>query len=102
MIHDTQRVDAILANVTAGLQALSDIEGQVKDPGFLDQLKLPRNWFGDVESLYLRQLETGERTPAEEARWLDFAEHHLALTNELLKNKKGLFEKYGPNIQVVG
>ena len=101
MIHDVQRVEALRDNYRAGLQALSHMEEQVKDPGFREQLRLPRYWFEDMESHFIRHLETGERTPEEEARWLNGADLNLLLANQRLKYYQDLFDKRGPDIMVV-
>jgi hypothetical protein len=102
MIHDAKRVEALRAGAQAGLKALTELQLKTTDPSFHQMLVMPRNWFGDIEAFFIRQLEAEERTAAREAWWLSAAEQNLAMTNQQLKHLQGLFTKYGPNIQVIG
>ena len=76
MIHDQARVDAIRARAAAQIELIKSLEARIVK-GKLSSLEVARRQTGDIESFFLRDLERHDRTPAEEARWLSYAEHIL-------------------------
>ena len=76
MIHDKIRVQAIRARVATQLESIKSLEAKIVK-GKLDALQVARNQTEDVETFFLKDLDRNDRTPAEEARWLSFAEHTL-------------------------
>lgn len=100
MIHDTARVEAIRARVAAQLELVTSLEAKIVK-GKLDALQVARNQTADIETVLLRDLERQDRTPAEEARWLSFAEHMLQTWAPYLKQTEEQFIKYGDRIEIV-
>ena len=81
MIHDPQRVELMRSGIAKGLRRISAIEAKLigKTTGLREQLAHARNHFNDVELNYLSFLDKQERTPQQEARWLNSADMHLAV-----------------------
>ena len=81
MIHDTQRVERIRQSIAKGLKRLSALEAKIagKNNDVRQQLAQARNHFDDIELNYLSELGKEERSPQQEARWLDSADMHLAV-----------------------
>ena len=81
MIHDTQRVERIRQSIAKGLKRLSALEAKIagKNNDVRQQLAQARNHFDDIELNYLSELGKEERSPKQEARWLDSADMHLAV-----------------------
>ena len=102
MIHDQARVDAIRARAQAQVALIDSLEAKIVK-GKLSTLKVARNQTNDIETFFLKDLERNQRTPAEEARWLSFAEHMLQTWAPYLKETEGQFSKYGGvGIEIVG
>jgi hypothetical protein len=101
MIHNTARVAAIRARVTAQIDLIKSLEAKIVK-GKLDALEVARNQTEDIETLFLQDLEGQDRTLAEEARWLSSAEHMLQTWGPYLKQTEEQFNKYGDRIQIVG
>jgi len=71
--------------------------------GKLDALKVALDQTADIETLFLQDLDRQGRTPAEEARWLSYAEHMLQTWAPYLHNIQEQFSKYGDiGIEIVG
>ena len=101
MIHDEPRVEALLAAAETGIQACDELLGKTTDPGFYKRLTLNRYWFEDIESFFLAELDRRDRTPEAEARWLDSADVMLAVSNQMLRQHKKIFDDYGPGVMCV-
>lgn len=102
MIHDTKRVESIRARTTDQLQLASTLKTTISK-GTLPQLELARNQLGDIESFFLAQLDRQERTPREEAMWLDAAEHLLQIWTAELKKVDIQFKNFGPGqVKIIG
>ena len=101
MIHDKERVEALRTAAKVGIDALNELQAKTTDPGFHKRLVLSRNWFGDIESFFLYQLENKARPPAEEASWLDAAERYIDIPRGELRRLQELFNTYGPGIEVM-
>jgi hypothetical protein len=69
MVHDTKRVESLRTRAKAQLELVSTLQAKIAE-GELPQLTLARNLLEDMESFFLARLDTEERTPLEEARWL--------------------------------
>ena len=94
MIHDKVRADALRARVAAQLDLIKLLEAKIVK-GKLDALEVARHQTEDIETLFLRDLERQDRTPAEEARWLSYAEHHFETWWPYLKGIQERFNKQG-------
>ncbi len=79
MIHNPARVEMIRQKASAHLKRISDLEARVKDPSIRERLKHAKFTVGDVEGVFLSQLEREQRTPEQEARWLSYTVMVLAL-----------------------
>ncbi len=102
MIHDKARVEAIRRRAEAQIALISLLKAKISKEK-LDALEVARNQTADIETLYLRNLEHEDRTPAEEARWLSYAESMLQTWVPYLKQTEEQFSKFGGrNIEVVG
>ena len=101
MVRDTARVAAIRARVAAQIDLIKSLEAKIVK-GKLDALAVARNQTEDIETFFLQDLERQDRTPAEEARWLSYAEHMLQTWGPYLKQAEEQFSKYGDRIQIVG
>ena len=102
MIHDKARVDAIRACAVAQIELTKSLEAKIVK-GKLDMLEVARRQTEDIETFFLRDLERNDRTPAEEARWLSYAEHMLQTWGPYLKLTHERFSKYGDvGVEIVG
>jgi hypothetical protein len=102
MIHDTARVHAIRVRVAAQLDMIKSLEARVIK-GKLDALDVARNQTEDIETFFLRDLERQDRTPADESRWLSYAEHQLQTWGPYLREVRERFNKYGDvGVKIVG
>ena len=102
MIHDTNRVESIRARTAEQLEKVSALQAKISK-GTLPQLELARNQLGDIESFFLAHLDRQERTPREEASWLDAAEHMLQLWIAELEKVDTQFKKFGAaQIEIIG
>ena len=101
MIHDKERVDALRAAAKVGIDALNELQAKTTDSGFHEMLVFPRHWFGDIESVFLSQLENKDRTPVAEASRLDAAERFLDTARGELRRLQELFNTHGPGIEVM-
>jgi hypothetical protein len=101
MIHDKGRVHAIRARAVAQIELIKSLEAKILK-GKLQALEVARNQTQDIETFFLRELEGNDRTPAEEARWLSFAEQMLQTWVPYLKQTQEQFSKYGDRIEIVG
>lgn len=102
MIHDKARVDAIRARVAAQLELINSLKAKIVK-GKLDALNVARMQTDDIETFFLRDLERNDRTPAEEARWLSYAEHMLKTWGPYLKQTEERFSKTGDiGIEIIG
>ncbi len=95
MIHDTKRVESLRARTTAQLELVSTLQEKIAK-GELPQLRLAHNQLGDIESFFLARLDTEERTPLEEARWLAGAEHLLQIWTAEVQKVDAQFKQFGP------
>ena len=102
MIHDRARVEGLWPAAKSGIEVLDELRAKATDSSFHEMLDLPRSWFGDIEPFSLSQFESQDRTPAEEARWLDGVKYHLDMTNQLLRKLKEMFNTYSQHIKVIG
>lgn len=102
MIHDKGRVEAIRASVAAQMALVKSLEARIVK-GKLDALEVALNQTADIETLFLQDLERQDRTPAEEARWLSYAEHMLQTWAPYLHKIQEQFSKYGDiGVEIVG
>src|SRR3989442_15947230 len=102
MIHDKIRVDALRARVAVQLDLIKSLEAKIVK-GKLDALEVARYQTEDIETFFLRDLERQDRTPAEEARWLSYAEHQFQTWGPYLSEVQERFNKYGgAGIEIVG
>jgi hypothetical protein len=102
MIHNTARVEAVRARVAAQLDLINSLEAKIVK-GKLHALEVARHQTADIETFFLRDLERQDRTPAEEARWLSYAEYMLQTWGPYLKQTQEQFGRYGTiGIEVVG
>jgi len=102
MIHDKARVDAIRARAMAQIELIKSLEAMIVK-GKHEMLEVARNQTEDIETLFLMDLDRQERTAAEEARWLSYAEHMLQTWGPSLKQTEDQFRKFGGRgIEVVG
>jgi hypothetical protein len=101
MIHDQARVEAIRACAAAQIELIKLLEAKIIK-GKLPALDVARRQTGDIESCLLKDLERQDRTPAEEARWLDYAERMLQTWAPYLQDTEAQFNKYsGVGIEIV-
>ena len=102
MIHDKARVDAIRARAMAQIELIKSLESMIVR-GKHEMLEVARNQTEDIETLFLMDLDRQERTAAEEARWLSYAEHMLKAWGPSLERTEAQFRKFGgKGIEVVG
>lgn len=101
MIHAPERVETIRRNVATKLKVISDLEAQIKDAYILGRLQQVRNWFGDVESVFLSSLSRESRTPEGESYWLSGAETALQMATQQLKSIQEVVAQYGSNITTI-
>src|SRR5258708_40183841 len=102
MIHDTARVESIRSRAAAQVELIKSLEAKIVE-GKLDLLEVARHQTGDIESFFLKDLERQDRTPPEESRWLDGAEHMLGIWVPYLKQTEEQFHRYGSlGIEIVG
>ena len=102
MIHDTAGVAAIRSRVAAQVELIKSLKSRIVK-GKLDALAVAQNQTADIEAFFLRDLERQDRTPAEEARWLSFAEPMLQTWGPYLKQTQEQFSRYGDvGIEIVG
>lgn len=102
MIHDKTRVDSLRARVAAQLDLIRSLEAKIVK-GKLDALEVARYQTEDIETFFLRDLERQDRTPAEEARWLSYAERQFQTRGPYLREVQERFNKYGSvGIEIVG
>jgi hypothetical protein len=102
MIHDKLRVDALRARVAAQLDSIKSLEAKIVE-GKLDALEVARCQTEDIESFFLQDLERQDRTAADEARWLSYAEHQFQTWGPYLRDVQERFKKYGgAGIEIVG
>ena len=102
-IHDKKRVEALRAAGKAGIKALDELRDKTADPGFHEMLVPPGHWFADIESFFISQLDSRDnRTPVEEASWLNAAELNLDMASQRLKQLQEMFNTSGPDIKVIG
>lgn len=102
MIHDKARVEAIRARVASQIALIQSLEAKIAN-GKLDSLEVARNQTNDIETLYLQNLEAEDRNPAEDARWLSYAEQMLQTWGPSLKQTEQQLAKFGGHeIEVIG
>jgi hypothetical protein len=102
VIHDKARVEAIRARAVAQLELIKSLEAMIVK-GKHAMLEVARNQTDDIETLFLSDLDRQERTAAEEARWLSYAEHMLQTWSPYLKQTEEQFRKFGGSgIEVIG
>jgi hypothetical protein len=101
MVHNQARVDAIRARALAQIELIKSLDAMIVK-GKHETLEIARNQTDDIETFFLRDLDK-DRTAAEEARWLSYAEHMLQIWGPSLKQIEAQFKKFGGrNIQIVG
>ena len=93
MIHDFKPVEAICGRVATEQQLVSDLENQIKDSGIRD-LRVARNFLGDVEPIFLGRLTQEYRTGHEEALLLSGAELALQMAAHYRKLVQDTFKKF--------
>ena len=102
MVYYQARIHAIRARVAAQIELIKSLEAKIVK-GRVSSLELARNQICDVDAELLKHFEHGDRTPAEEAWWLSFAERMLQSWVPYLKETEGQFEKFGGSgIEIVG
>ena len=100
MIHDPERVERIRLGIANGLKRISALKAKVTDDrtGLREQLAQARNHVDDVELNYLSVLEKEERTPKQEARWLNSADMHLAVAITEIDVIEKIIDPRGPSV----
>ena len=102
MVHDTARVEAIRVLVQAQIELIESLKAMIVK-GDLEALNLARNQTEDVEAFFLGDLERRDRTPVEERRWLDAAEHMLGVWGPYLTETEAQFKRRGDRgIVIIG
>jgi hypothetical protein len=102
MIHDQARVDAIRTRAQAQIELIKLLEAKIVR-GKLRMLEVARKQTSHIEAFFLKDLERNQRTPAEEAKLLSFAEHMLQTWAPYLKETEAKFSKFGGHgIEIVG
>jgi hypothetical protein len=103
MIHDKTRVDAIRSRIKSQVELAESLKAKIvkgdDERRWLDMIRMQTE---DVESLYLSKLDREDRTPAQEAQWLLYAEQMLAIHVPKLKQMEEQFKKYGDKIEFAG
>jgi hypothetical protein len=101
-IHAPGRVQTLREKAAGYLQAVSDLEAKVKDPGTHERLQRVRNTLSDVENIFLTQLQRDVRSREQEVRWLGYTEMVLTMAAMQLHEIEDDVAKYGSDITGVG
>jgi hypothetical protein len=102
MIHDNARINSIRSRAAAQLELITSLKASIVK-GKLEELSIARSQTGDIETFFLRHLNEEDRTPADEAQWLNGAEFILNSWEPRLRALKEQFEKRGgAGIEIVG
>jgi hypothetical protein len=103
MIHDPTRVESIRSRALANVQLLSALEIKFETGALPPQLQIARNQLKDVERFFLARIGRESMTAAEEARWLDGAEHMLQAWVGEVQRVSEQFKGFGPGqIEIIG
>ena len=97
LAHAPKRVQAIRDSAATYIEAVADLEVQVRDPGIRERLQQVRNEVGDVETFFIASLSRESRTAAQESAWLGNAEMALQLAALKLKAIQDTIQ-HGPNV----
>ena len=92
------RVNSIRQKAATYLQRISDLEARVKDQGIHERLKHAKFTVGDVEGVFLSQLEREQRTAEQEARWLSYTTMVLALAEFEINPIEDAVAKFGDGV----
>jgi hypothetical protein len=102
MIHDKARAEALRARTAAQLNLIKSLQAKIAK-GKLEALEVAQLQTEDIETFFLNNLERKDRTPAEEAQWLSYAEQMLLTWGPYLQEANERFSKFGgKNIEVIG
>jgi hypothetical protein len=79
MTHDPQRVASIRDRAGVQLARAAQLQARITR-GELPLLKVAQTQLGAIETFFLAHLQRQERTPKQEAFWLDQAERMLQIS----------------------
>ena len=98
---DTARREAIRSEVATKKAVARSLQEQFNDERLKAEVQMAWNWLNDVEVLFLNQMD--DRTDAQEARWLGYAEGYLqSFAVPALTRLTQVMLTYGPNAEAVG